>query len=243
MEPRDLPIVDDVTSDSHLEPVTAVPTLPVEHADAMVDQELTPTPTVDPEVAHFKLEEAHWKKQEQHWKEFEAHMKVHKTHMKKIEEHHGISGSSSSACKECDELHNQLKDLKSEYTQNQHKISQQSDLMQKAHFIQRLQNLERAVAQQQVHIMWQKKQLDQINTLESVIPQLVHGTKPLWGPGSEISAASMAADGGAVEGLTDRKISIDHRLSKVEKVLNAIMAKNGHVGMVNHAGELVSPKN
>merc|ERR1711896_119558 len=90
--------------------------------------------------------------------------------------------------------------------------------------------LEKAVAQQQVHIIWQKRQLDQVNTLERVIPQLVHGTKPLWGPG----AASLFSEPSSA--LKSQKLGISHRLQGVQKILDQIMAKDGDAELGTHLG-------
>jgi hypothetical protein len=220
-------------------PVTAAP-IEVPSAPPTIDpvvaqqeiEKVTSTPTIDPAVAHYKMEEEHWKKEEEHWKEFEAHMKkMDEVHKKVV-----TSSASKAACKDCDELHNQLKDLKDEFANNQKKITDQSALMEKAHFIQRLQNLERAVAEQQVHILWQKKQLDQVHTLESVIPQLVNRDKPLWGPGHEVESSSSSMSDA---GISEKKVAINTRLSKVEKMLNTIMAKNGDVDMLNKPADVL----
>merc|ERR1712216_868298 len=174
--------------------------------------------------------------EEVHWERFEKHMtKMEAAHAKaKTSTALPTSPPTKVKCDDCDMLHNQLKDLKEQYTMNQRKISTQKKLMQKAHFVHRLQRLERAVAQQQVHIMWQKKQLDQVNTLESVMPALVHGTRPLWGPGSE--EAEESGSSSATAGLGNEKHKISQRLLKVEKVLNSIMAKNGEAEVGNHLG-------
>lgn len=219
---------------------TGVPILAVPLTQAPVPEN-TSAPSVapsklDPRIAHYKKEEAHWKAEEAHWKRFEKHMmETHAQHAMKAKAGLPKTPPAKPSCDDCDMLHHQLNDLKKQYTMNQAKISSQKKLMQKAHFVQRLQRLERAVAQQQVHIMWQKKQLDQVATLENVMPALVHGTRPLWGPGSE-EAAAESASGSSDGGLDDEKHNISHRLLKVEKVLNSIMAKNGEAEVGNHLG-------